>query len=643
MFGGFAPDAAGKAVATSAVYEYTLGWRGLAAPNAPPPRGNAGFAYDVASHQTILFGGEPVDGEDLAFGDTWAWNGASWAQLAVAGPSPRAEHAMATDPVREVVVVVGGITHGFDAGMTPRDDGWEWNGKTWTQMPALPAGVARYRGAMAWDPVRGALVLAGSLGLDGESPRLDTWEYAAGQWRQIVGATLPAPRAAFAMVATGEGGVFAVGGVDDQHVPYDTTLVYNGATWVDLGTTSSLPTARSGLAGILLPRSFPTIVFGGTSMRAGRSPRRASSLPRTGISPTVSSITHRRGSLPRPRTTRASARRGCTAARIRPGAPLGDMWTTSDGTWARIVDNGNTPPARTNAAVAFDKLHQFVVFGGKTAAGASGETFLFHGTWSHPTLPTAPDPRFGTAMVYDANRQVVVMFGGAGDTAAFGDTWEWDGTAWTQRTLAGPTPPARFLPRDGLRCGRQGRRDDRRGRQRFGAPRRYLDLRRDHVDERRTGPAATARARLDDVRSGAAGGEVLFGGTTGVSFDDTMGVARVDCGRGPTRSSPPHRSRRAGAVFGPISEGAGVLIYSGLAGSFDEAPPTEDEWVLRAESPTPPEVCEVMVDNDGDGKVGCADPDCVVACGLCGDGMCEPGENCTDRARSTASAPRRAA
>src|SRR5574339_494869 len=40
-------------------------------------------------------------------------------------------------------------------------------------------------------------------------------------------------------------------------------------------------------------------------------------------------------------------------------------------------------------------------------------------------------------MVYDANRGVVVMFGGTFPS----DTWEWDGEAWTERkpgTLPGP-------------------------------------------------------------------------------------------------------------------------------------------------------------------------------------------------------------
>ena len=52
--------------------------------------------------------------------------------------------------------------------------------------------------------------------------------------------------------------------------------------------------------------------------------------------------------------------------------------------------------------------------------------------------------RFGAAMAYDKQRQVVVLFGGfvpSGQDAA--DTWEWNGVTWTQRTPAGSLPVPR--------------------------------------------------------------------------------------------------------------------------------------------------------------------------------------------------------
>ena len=39
-------------------------------------------------------------------------------------------------------------------------------------------------------------------------------------------------------------------------------------------------------------------------------------------------------------------------------------------------------------------------------------------------------------MAYDAARGVIVLFGGGRRTA---ETWTWDGTAWTQHMVSGPS------------------------------------------------------------------------------------------------------------------------------------------------------------------------------------------------------------
>jgi hypothetical protein len=39
-------------------------------------------------------------------------------------------------------------------------------------------------------------------------------------------------------------------------------------------------------------------------------------------------------------------------------------------------------------------------------------------------------------MAYDAATSTMVLFGGETRSSLLGDTWTWDGTAWTQRTPA---------------------------------------------------------------------------------------------------------------------------------------------------------------------------------------------------------------
>ena len=54
----------------------------------------------------------------------------------------------------------------------------------------------------------------------------------------------------------------------------------------------------------------------------------------------------------------------------------------------------------------------------------------------------SPSPRDHTQMAFDIARGKAVLFGGGGQdpSVAFGDTWEYDGTAWTQVATTGPAP-----------------------------------------------------------------------------------------------------------------------------------------------------------------------------------------------------------
>ena len=55
-----------------------------------------------------------------------------------------------------------------------------------------------------------------------------------------------------------------------------------------------------------------------------------------------------------------------------------------------------------------------------------------------------PEKRGGMGMTYDSDRKKVVLFGGVGDGATFGDTWEWDGKIWKKVAASGPS--ARVVP-----------------------------------------------------------------------------------------------------------------------------------------------------------------------------------------------------
>jgi len=97
----------------------------------------------------------------------------------------------------------------------------------------------------------------------------------------------------------------------------------------------------------------------------------------------------------------------------------------------------NVPSARYGASMAFDsKRNKIVLFGGcqgdcSNGSNKSNETWEFDGaTWTKITTVHSPTPRLWAGMVYDTQREVIVLFGGY----QLNDTWEYDGTDWTQIT-----------------------------------------------------------------------------------------------------------------------------------------------------------------------------------------------------------------
>ena len=145
---------------------------------------------------------------------------------------------------------------------------------------------------------------------------------------------------------------------------------------------------------------------------------------------------------------------------------LSDPWEWGGSGWTKLPDFG--PPARLAAAMAYDSKRQRMMLfggGGRHQKGSSSgpitgisdydpRTWEWDGRGWAVCATGGPSGRYGHSMVYDAARERVVLFGGAVDDVPpkkgekvhtaryFGDTWEWNGTAWTQRSDIGPAPRA---------------------------------------------------------------------------------------------------------------------------------------------------------------------------------------------------------
>ena len=146
------------------------------------------MAYDATRGRVVLFGG--LDGNFR--NDTWEWDGSTWSELSPPGsPSPRYGHAMAYNSVRGRVILFGG-NDGRDC-----DDTWEWDGSTWSELSPPGSPSPRSGHAMAYNSARGRIVLFG--GWDGIRRRNDTWEWDGSTWTELSPPGSPSPRTGHAM------------------------------------------------------------------------------------------------------------------------------------------------------------------------------------------------------------------------------------------------------------------------------------------------------------------------------------------------------------------------------------------------------------------------------------------------------------
>ena len=117
--------------------------------------------------------------------------------------------------------------------------------------------------------------------------------------------------------------------------------------------------------------------------------------------------------------------------------------------WTQHTNFGPSP--RAGSAIAYDaNLSRVVLFGGVTMGDHSlpldlhGDTWEWDGSFWTQVDDIGPFPRSSAAMVYDSTRKVCVLFGGMGAagiggvTIKPGDTWQWDGADWTQLSESGP-------------------------------------------------------------------------------------------------------------------------------------------------------------------------------------------------------------
>lgn len=399
---------------------------------SPPPRFAHALAYDGSRQRVVLFGGYD---DGALFSDTWEWDGTSWIQKSpAAGPAARDNHALTYDAARQRVVLFGG----YD-GTNRFADTWEWNGTTWAQKSPTAAPPARDFHQMAYDSARQRVLLFGGFNYSaGVIHYADTWEWDGVDWVQRTPATSPSARYRHAaaydvlrqrfVVYGGQGG----GELGD-------TWEWDGSSWA-LVQPAQGPTARTGHAMAFDEARQRTVLFGGSAFVADTWEWDGTSWTRR--TPAIS---------PPPRHGHAmaydSARQRVVLFGGYANGRVNDTWEWDGTHWTQRMPS-TSPPARDSHAMTYDSARQRVVLYGGYGLNKLGDTWEWDGTeWTERTPAISPGPQDDHDIAYDSGRQRVVLYGS-------GETWEWDGSNWVRMNPA-HSPTARFGVGLAYHAGRQ--------------------------------------------------------------------------------------------------------------------------------------------------------------------------------------------
>ncbi len=170
-------------------------------------------------------------------GESWSFDGRQWLRLPDTGPAAVQDYALASDLVRQTVVLFGGAgASGFS------NETWTFNASGWLQVATSTSPPPRIATALAFESATGSIVLFG-----GRAPNTtllaDTWTFDGTNWTQQSPGTAPAARD-FASFANGPGGPPVLfGGSQGPTVQSNDTWLYSQGSWSQVSTPNA-PTDR---------------------------------------------------------------------------------------------------------------------------------------------------------------------------------------------------------------------------------------------------------------------------------------------------------------------------------------------------------------------------------------------------------------
>lgn len=416
---------------------------GLPGIGLPLGRAGHGLAYDAARGVTVLFGGYSPAGR---FSDTWTWDGTRWLDVTPSGteridfPSARANPAMAYDPGRSVVVLVGG----YDG--APLAETWEWDGVAWTDVtPAGTPGVDMppplYDAGLAYDGAAGHLLLFG--GLSSDQWEAGTWTWDGASWTDVsptgvAGVDFPEGRIWPGLAYDSRRSVVVLVGGSTEAGPSNDVWEWSAGAWTEVTVTAGIEGVHYPTAGSAMSMVYDATLGAVLAFRTGGGRDYNDPWAWDGSAWSSQSAKTWQG-VESPDTRLALM---ATWDESRDVAVVVDEhltweWDRTDWTIAFEGESGSDhPSAAPGMSMVYDSARgEAVVFSRLTWAwDGVGWTDKSAGGNAGIDMPDAE----GTyCMAYDPVREVIVLFGGRSFTTLYGDTWEWDGLAWDKRVVSG--------------------------------------------------------------------------------------------------------------------------------------------------------------------------------------------------------------
>lgn len=598
----------------------TPAWKELRPQGGGPSlRDGHAMAYDPARGRLVLFGGRDNLGEPSTyFGDTWEWDGQKWLQFSgVTGPSARYLHLMAYAGQGKVLLIGGTGRSSADAST------WEWNGARWQQVASAEQSPRAAR-AMAYDPSRRRVVLVGG--------GLTTWEWDGGRRRwESAGSIVGGPRAVGGLVFEPRLGRPVLFGADAQDV-----WQWNATTRVWERLPSSTPGPSAAPAAVAYDARRQRVVL----MMSVSELWDWDGVTRAWTQRTPS------GTVPEPRNRFAIAFHGPSERTLLfGGTAMSDLWAWSGEGWTQLAMPAPTGPTGFGALV-YDASR------GRTVLVRNGATAAETWGWSEQAwrlLPSTGSPVVAgvVGVAYDAYRGRVVMHSGDSRLG-----WEWDGQRWQALPALPSALPSAVATYD------QAARKVRV----FGGNTVVAGYSWNGAQWAAEPTLQARRIRPGLAYDAARACVVLFGGFDGTRESDETWELKADRWSRATPSATPPGEVDHALSFDArrqrmVLRGTNTWEWSGESWvdvtPVGAAPPATASqaydaaqgmtlgiaangalWAFQYQHPgARDEVCRLGFDVDGDGLIGCADPDCAALCTpLCGPGQaCDPAaERCGD-------------